>query len=218
MASRGRVGVDGGQRPVVAGVHRLEHVEGLAAADLADHDPVRPHAQRVAHQVADGDLALALDVRRPALQPHHVLLLELQLDGVLDGDDALVVGDEGGQHVEQGGLAGAGAAGDDDVQLRLDAGVQQLGHLRGERAELDEVADASAGPCELADGERGAVDGQRRDDGVDARAVRQAGVDHRRGLVDAAADLRHDALDDFAQVVLGGEARVGRVSLPSRST
>src|SRR6476646_10456816 len=42
------VGVDGGHAPVVAGVHRLEHVERLGPAALADDDPVGPHAQRVA--------------------------------------------------------------------------------------------------------------------------------------------------------------------------
>src|SRR5690606_7558607 len=36
----GAVGVDGGEGAVVAGGHRLEHVEGLAAADLADDDAV----------------------------------------------------------------------------------------------------------------------------------------------------------------------------------
>ena len=60
----GGVRVDGGERAVVAGRHRLEHVEGLAAADLTDDDAVGAHAQGVADQVADGDLALALDVRR----------------------------------------------------------------------------------------------------------------------------------------------------------
>ncbi len=46
------VGVDGGQRPVVAGVHRLQHVEGLLATHLADDDPVRPHTQGVDDQFA----------------------------------------------------------------------------------------------------------------------------------------------------------------------
>ena len=36
------------------------------------------------------DHALALEVRRPGLQPHHVRLLQLQLGGVLAGDDPLV--------------------------------------------------------------------------------------------------------------------------------
>ena len=39
-----------------------------AAAALADDDPVGAHAQGVAHQLADRDRALALDVGRARLQ------------------------------------------------------------------------------------------------------------------------------------------------------
>ena len=51
------VRVDGGQRSLVARVHRLHHVEGLGAADLADDDAVGTHAERVADEVALRDLA-----------------------------------------------------------------------------------------------------------------------------------------------------------------
>ena len=84
------VGVHRRQRAVVAGVHRLEHVEGLGAADLTDDDAVGAHAQRVAHEIANGDLSVAFDVGRASLEADHVLLVQLQLDGILDGDDALV--------------------------------------------------------------------------------------------------------------------------------
>ena len=46
----GAVGVDGGHRTVVAGVERLEHVERLARAHLADDEAVGTHAQRGPHQ------------------------------------------------------------------------------------------------------------------------------------------------------------------------
>ena len=62
------------------------------AAHLADDDPVGPHPQRVAHQVALGHRAVARGVRRPGLQPHDVLLLKLQLGRVLDRDDPLARG------------------------------------------------------------------------------------------------------------------------------
>ena len=52
------------------------------------------------------------------LERDDVRLLELELGGVLDGDDALVGRDGAREHVEQRRLAGAGAAGDDDVLLR----------------------------------------------------------------------------------------------------
>src|SRR5690606_12772183 len=58
-AVAGRVGVDRGHRPVVAGVHGLEHVDDLLAAGLADDDAVGPHPERVPETVALGDGALA---------------------------------------------------------------------------------------------------------------------------------------------------------------
>ena len=113
----GAVGVDRGDRAVVAGVHGLEHVERLARTTLTDDDAVGAHPEAVLHEVADRDLALALDVRRAGLEREHVVLVELELLGVLDGDDALVGRDERRQHVEGRRLAGTGTAGHDDVQL-----------------------------------------------------------------------------------------------------
>ena len=86
-----RVRVQRGERAVVAGVHRLEHVERFAAAALADDDAVRPHAQRVADEVADRDSPVAFDVGGRDSSAHDVILLSLQLGGVFDRDDALVV-------------------------------------------------------------------------------------------------------------------------------
>ncbi len=54
--------------------------------------------------------------------------------------------------------------------------------------------------AEAADAQAGTVDRERRNDGVHARVVGQPRVNHRRGLVDPAADARHDAVDDAHQV------------------
>ena len=202
------------QRAVVAGVHRLEHVERLAATHLADDDPVGPHAQRVADQVADADLALALDVRRTALEADDVTLVELELGGVLDRDDAFVVGDHRRQHVEHRRLAGARTAADEDVGLAPHARVDELCELRCERADPDEVLDAEDVGGELPDGEGGAVERERRDDRVDTGTVGEPGVDHRRRFVDATADLGDDPVDHAVEVVRGEEARFGLVETP----
>ena len=119
--------MDRRERAVVARVHGLEHVERLGAAALADDDAVGPHAQAVPDEVADRDLALALDVRRARLQRDHVLLAELELGRVLDRDDALVVRDGRREHVQRRRLTGAGAAGDEDVELAAHAGLEELG-------------------------------------------------------------------------------------------
>ena len=142
----------------MAGVHRLQQVEGLRSAHLADDDPLGPHAQAVLDEIAHGDLALALDVGRARLEAHDMRLLQLQLGGVLAGDDALVVLDVAGQAVEQRRLAGAGAAGDEDVAARAGDDLQDRGAFRRDRAELDELIERQLVLLELADGERRAVD------------------------------------------------------------
>src|SRR5439155_9723077 len=114
------VRVHGGHRPLVAGVHRLEHVQRLARTHFADDDPVRTHTQTVLHQVALRDLALAFDVGRARLQANDVRLLHLQFGGVLDGDHALVRGDVGRQAGQQRRLTRTGAPGTQLVAARLD--------------------------------------------------------------------------------------------------
>ena len=46
----GGVGVERGERAVVAGVHRLEHVQRFARSHFADDDPVRTHTQRIDYE------------------------------------------------------------------------------------------------------------------------------------------------------------------------
>ena len=88
------VGVQRRHRSGVTGVHGLEHVQRFAATALADDDSLRPHTQGVSDQVAGGDRTLVLNVRRPGLQPDHVVLLQLQFGRVFDRHHALVVRDE----------------------------------------------------------------------------------------------------------------------------
>ena len=207
------VGVQRAHRAVMAGVHGLQQVERLGSADFADDDAFGTHTQAVAHQFAHGDLAFAFDVRRAGFQPHHMRLLQLKLGGVLAGDDALVVLDIVGQAVQQRGLAGAGTAGDQHVAADAADDLQDLRAFRRDRAELDQLVERQLVLLEFADGERGAVDRERRHDGVDAGAVGEAGVADRRGFVDAPADLADDALADVEQLLVVAEADAGALDL-----
>ena len=200
------VGVDGRHRAFVAGVHGLQHVEGFLAAALAEDDALGPHAQRVLDQLALADFALAFDVRRPRLHARDMRLLQLQFGGVLDGDQALLLRDERRQRVEHRGLAGAGAARDDRGDARLHGGGQQLGHLRLDRADLDQLVQVERLLGELADRDQRAVDADRPHRDVDARAVEQARVAERMRFIDPAADRRDDLVDDAQQMRLVLEA------------
>ncbi len=54
--------------------------------------------------------------------------------------------------------------------------------------------------AETADREQRSIDGDRRNGGVDARAIGQARIDQRRRFVDAASHARNDLFDDAQQV------------------
>ena len=55
---------------------------------------------------------------------------------------------------------------------------------------------------------RGAVDGQRRNNGVDPRAVFQARVHQWRGLVDAPPQAGNDAVDDIEQMLVVAKTHI----------
>ena len=86
-------------------------------------------------------------------------------------------------------LAGAGAAGNEDVQPGLDRPFQEHHHLGREGLEVQQVFQLQRIGAETADGDARPVQRQRRNDGVETRAVGHAGVDHRAGLVHPPADL-----------------------------
>ena len=151
MRVTGRVRVDRGQRSVVAGVHRLEHVERLGAANLADDDPVGPHPECVANEVANAHLALAFHVRRARLERDDVPLEQPELGRVLDSDDPLVRGDVRGDGVQERRLTRACTARDQHVQLPANALREEVGGLLVERPEPDEVVERERIAGELPD-------------------------------------------------------------------
>ena len=118
--------MDRAHRTVVSGIHRLQHVQGFAAAHLADDQTVRAHSDGVPDQLAEGHHFLA---RWNALQATDVPLRQPEFGGFLDGDDPLVIRDAGRQGIEQGGLSAAGAARDQQVGASLDGRPEKAGGL-----------------------------------------------------------------------------------------
>src|SRR5207244_10342221 len=79
--------------------------------------------------------------------------------------------------------------------------------------EPDQVVDGERRGRELPDGDYRPDERQWWDDRVDARTIGQSGVDHRAGLVDAAADRGDDPIDDPHHVVVVLEHHVGELEL-----
>ena len=129
-------------------------------------------------------------------------LAQPQLGGVLDRHHPLAGADEARQRVERRRLAGAGAAADEDARAGAHRAGEEVQQRAGQRVVGDQLVAGEAAPAEAADRQHRAVERQRRDHDVHARAVGQAGVAQRLGLVDPAAQRRQDPLDRVAQVAL----------------
>ena len=106
--------------------------QDLVTPDLADDDPDGIHAQRRAGRARAMVIAPSPSVLGFAgLQRDHVRgagsrkAIEPQLQRVLDGEEPLGGRDLAGQGPQQGGLAGVGAAGDDDVRFAVGHGGSQ---------------------------------------------------------------------------------------------
>ena len=137
-----------------------------------------------------------------------MLLLELQFRGVFNGDDAVGVGNVSREDIQQSCLAGASSAGHQDIETSLDHNREQFEHRLGQGLVLNHLSRRDRVASKPADGEARTVDGQGWNDGIDARSVGQAGVDHGRRFVDASPHAGDDALDNLHEVgiVLEGQA------------
>jgi hypothetical protein len=119
------------------------------------------------------------------------------------------------ERVQRGGLAGAGAAGDDHRRPRGHAAGEEVGELARQRAAADQLGQREALAAKAADREARAGEGERRNHHVHPRAVGQAGVAERGGLVDPASEWGEDPLDRVHQLGLGPEADPGPLEAPA---
>ena len=59
----------------MAGIHRLDHIQRFLTSDLANYDPVRPHAEGVPNQVTLSDGSSAFDIWRAGFEADDMVLL-----------------------------------------------------------------------------------------------------------------------------------------------
>ena len=142
-----------------------------------------------------------------------MLLLHLQFGGVLDGDHAFGIRNVAGEHIEQGGLAGAGSAGDQQVEPAFHHGGEQFQHGLGQGFVFDHVAGGDRIAAETPDGKAGPINRQRRNDGVHAGAVGKTRIHHRRGFIHASSHPRDNPVDDLHEVRIVLEAQSSGLKL-----
>ncbi|MCY1516461.1 hypothetical protein D9M68_510940 [compost metagenome] len=140
-------------------------------------------------------------------------LLQLQFGRVFDGDDAFVMRDETGQHIEHGGLAGAGTARDQHIQTPAHDRLEHQRDGRRQGTHLDQAFAAQEIDREATDRQARPVDGKGRDDGIDPRTILESRIHQGRGLVDASTQAGDDAIDDVQEVLVITKAHIGALQL-----
>ena len=115
--------------PPCPGVERLQEIGGLAAPDFADHNVVRPVAERVLDEVADRH-RFAVD--SPGLEADTVFPVDPKFQGVLDGNNAVVGGEQFDQGIEQRGLTRARSSRHEDIPPFQQRGPRLVQHFWGQ--------------------------------------------------------------------------------------
>ena len=189
----GRVGVHRRQRAVVAGVARLQHVERLAAAHLADDEPIGPHAQRGAHELAHAHRARAFGVRRAAPRAGRRGAARAAARRSPRSSRCVPPGrsprPSALQHVVLPALVAP-----DTTMFQPARTIASRNALAG--ASSPNAASGTGAAAEAADRDARPVGRERRKHRVQRATVGQAGVDHRRRAVEAQPERRDHPFDD----------------------
>lgn len=127
--------MDSGQRAIVTGIHRLQHVQGFSTTTLANDDPIRTHTQAVLDQVTNGHGSLALNIWRPSFKSDGVGLSQSQFGGIFYRNDSFAMRNIVGKHVQKSSLATARTTRNDNIFTIVNANFQKTHHGLGNRAE-----------------------------------------------------------------------------------
>ena len=156
------------QRPRVAGVEKLQQIEGLPA----EQDVVRPVTEGRFQQVADGHSRKSV-LWRSRFESHQVRMGKVNLRGILDQKNALLFRYELAENIERRCFPGAGAAADQNVLARENAVFEPVGERLVKRSAGDQVIDFEVARVEFANRQRDAVQARRRNDGGHPASIRQ---------------------------------------------
>ncbi len=125
-------------------------------------------------QIADGDRRNLWPLLAAGLEADKIWFADVDFGGVFDDQQTVIIGNEVGQDVQQGGLACPGAPADEDVLAIQNGRLEVGGHLFCYCPDANQIMDGKVPRIEFTDGQGNALDAARWQDGGNAAAVRQA--------------------------------------------
>ena len=135
-------------------VQSQEQIECFGIPHLADDEPVGAHAQCLLDEPPQRDLTGSFEARLPPLQGDEIRRIDGELEGLLDGDDAVIGRTRRDQCSQEGGLAGVRRSGDEDAATGRHRVAEDLGRRRLDRAGQDQLVEIAVRGQELADIDR----------------------------------------------------------------
>ena len=158
----GTISMNGCQTSVMPGIHRLQHVQSLTAANFADDNSIGPHAQSIDNQIARHDTSMSFNIRRASFHANNMVLVQNQFGRIFDRDNAFMIRNRFRDGSQKRRLARACAAGNQDILATSHDQLHKLAHRRGEHAQLHQVISPQSTLAKSANRESRSVNGDRR--------------------------------------------------------
>lgn len=121
------------------GIQGDQHIQAFRFTYLAHDEAIGAHTQRFLHEPPQRNLAVALEVRLPALEAHHIPEGKLEFENLLHCDDSFTGTDTGAQTIQHGGLACLRCTGNKDVETTCYRGTEESSCLWRQGAKLNQM-------------------------------------------------------------------------------
>ena len=198
--------MNGAQEPAT-GVHGTGELERLGASHLADDDPVRAHRKDELDEVAQRDLAGAVQAGRPHLVIAAVQQGNRQLPDLLAAPHTVRGRHRRQERGAEGCLARTGLTRDRDPAALLHDRPQERGCLVAERFPRDECLERDVADRVPTHGCRQPVGDRCDRRGEPSRSVQHPSLHHRMLRVQLPLGRSEQPLEDLTVLVLGGGLR-----------
>ena len=190
-----RAGVERADSARMSGAPGLQEIERLRPAHFADRDAIGAQAQRRADEIGERGRAI-LGAKRDQVRRRA-----LQLPRILDEHHPVAgLGDFGQQRVDERGLTGRSAPGDENVLALADRGFEQCRLVAAHDPGRDIIVEREHSDRWATDGETRRQDDRRNQPLKPLTGFGEFGRHARRAAMDLDADVMGDKPDDALRI------------------
>lgn len=191
----------------MAGIQRVEQIEGFGAADFADDQPVRPVPESYFHEIPDThrryrDISVLIRLAAARFEADRVRVIDAQFHRVLNDRQPFRLRNVIEERFRESGFPGIGSAAHENRLPVPDGRGELVGNGGGKSARSDEFGQGKPVGPEFPDRQGDAVE---RAGGKRSRhpgTVGEAGIEQRLRFADVFPERTRNALHGVDEVLL----------------